>query len=90
MRRWRKARRRWKRLRHRLRRPPSTLTSHRSTRLIGVKGQANGGVYQFSVPRRDPVSEDCMPLTPAGPLGAAITINFQPTAQAIPAILLAT
>ncbi len=58
--------------------------------IIGVKGQANGGVYQFSVPRRDPVSEDGMPLTPAGPLGAAIAINFQPTAQAIRAILLAT
>src|SRR5258705_7619959 len=25
--------------------------------LIGVKGQPNGGVYQFNVPRRDPVTE---------------------------------
>ena len=47
--------------------------------IIGVKGQANGGVYQFNVPRRDSVIENGMTLTPVGPLGAAIAINFQPT-----------
>jgi hypothetical protein len=47
--------------------------------IIGVKGQANGGVYQFNVPRRDPVIENGMTLTPVGPLGVAIAINFQPT-----------
>jgi Domain of Unknown Function (DUF1259) len=47
--------------------------------IVGVKGQANGGVYQFNVPRRDPVIENGMTLTPVGPLGAAIAINFQPT-----------
>jgi len=47
--------------------------------IIGVKGQANGGVYQFNVPRRDPVIENGMTLTPIGPLGVAIAINFQPT-----------
>src|SRR5450759_4952893 len=47
--------------------------------IIGVKGQVNGGVYQFNVPRRDPVIENGMTLTPVGPLGAAIAINFQPT-----------
>src|SRR5450631_1134731 len=47
--------------------------------IIGVKGQVNGGVYQFNVPRRDPVIENGMTLTPIGPLGAAIAINFQPT-----------
>jgi hypothetical protein len=46
---------------------------------IGVKGQANGGVYQFNVPRRDPVTEEGMELKPAAPLGVAIGINFQPT-----------
>jgi hypothetical protein len=47
--------------------------------IIGVKGQANGGVYQFNVPRNDPVIENGMTLAPVGPLGAAIAINFQPT-----------
>lgn len=47
--------------------------------IIGVKGQANGGVYQFNVPRRDPVIENGMTLTPVGPLGVAIAIGFQPT-----------
>jgi hypothetical protein len=46
---------------------------------MGVKGQPNGGVYQFGVPRRDPVSEDGMAIAPAGPMGAAPGINFQPT-----------
>jgi hypothetical protein len=47
--------------------------------IIGVKGHANGGVYQFNVPRREPVTENGMPMTPPAPLGAAIGINFQPT-----------
>lgn len=47
--------------------------------IIGVKGQANGGVYQFNVPRRDPITEDGMELSPVGPMGVAIGINFQPT-----------
>jgi hypothetical protein len=46
--------------------------------IIGVKGQANGGVYQFAVPRRDAVSENGMTLAPAGPLGLATGIGFQP------------
>jgi hypothetical protein len=46
---------------------------------IGVKGQNNGGVYAFAVPRRDPVSEDGMEMAPAGPMGVAQAINFQPT-----------
>jgi Domain of Unknown Function (DUF1259) len=47
--------------------------------LIGAKGQANGGVYQFNVPRRDPITESGMQLSPVGPMGVAIAINFQPT-----------
>jgi biotin operon repressor len=44
---------------------------------IGVKGKVNGGVYQFSVPRKDPITDDGMPVPPA--MGTAIAINFQPT-----------
>ncbi|MGY4427536.1 hypothetical protein ACVWWO_000013 [Bradyrhizobium sp. F1.13.1] len=29
--------------------------------------------------RRDPITQEGMPLTPVGPMGVAIGINFQPT-----------
>jgi hypothetical protein len=63
--------------------PPATppaidLDTAQLDQIIGVKGQGNGGIYQFAVPRRDPVMEDGMALAPAGPLGVATAINFQP------------
>ena len=71
--------------------PPATqpaidLDTAQLDQLIGVKGNANGGVYQFAVPRRDPVKEGDMVLAPVGPLGAATAINFQPTGNAKAAI----
>jgi uncharacterized protein DUF1259 len=59
--------------------PAIELDTAQLDQIIGAKGQANGGVYQFGVPRRDPVSEGGMQLTPGGPLGLATGINFQPT-----------
>jgi hypothetical protein len=59
--------------------PAIDLDTAQLDQLIGVKGQANGGVYQFNVPRREPVTEDGMQLSPVGPMGVAIAINFQPT-----------
>jgi hypothetical protein len=64
--------------------PPATqpaidLDTAQLDQIIGVKGQANGGVYQFAVPRRDPITEGGTQLTPVGPLGLAIAIGFQPT-----------
>jgi hypothetical protein len=60
--------------------PPAVdLDTAQLDQIIGAKGQANGGVYQFNVPRRDPVNIDGMAMTPPAPLGAAIGINFQPT-----------
>jgi uncharacterized protein DUF1259 len=59
--------------------PAIDLDTAQLDQIIGVKGQANGGVYQFGVPRRDPVSETGMQLMPAGPLGVATAIGFQPT-----------
>src|SRR3954469_9373103 len=47
--------------------------------IIGAKGQANGGIYQIGVSRRDPISENGVQLSPAGPTGVATGINFQPT-----------
>ncbi|MET4294676.1 hypothetical protein ABIB06_006509 [Bradyrhizobium sp. LB8.2] len=60
--------------------PPAVdLDTAKLDQIIGVKGQANGGVYQFNVKRRDPITQEDMPLTPVGPMGVAIGINFQPT-----------
>src|SRR6201996_5150496 len=59
--------------------PAIDLDMAQLDRIMEAKGQANGGVYQFNVPRRDPVSMDGMAITPPAPLGAAIGINFQPT-----------
>jgi hypothetical protein len=60
--------------------PPAVdLDTAQLDQIIGVKGQANGGVYQFNVPRRDPITENGMQMSPVGPMGMAIAINFQPT-----------
>src|SRR5262249_41639407 len=58
--------------------PAIDLDTAQLDQIIGVKGQPNGGVYQFGVPRRDPVSESGMQLATAGPTGRATTIGFQP------------
>jgi hypothetical protein len=59
--------------------PAIDLDTAQLDQIIGVMGQPNGGVYQFGVPRRDPVSESGMQLVPAGPTGVATAIGFQPT-----------
>ena len=60
--------------------PPAVdLNTAQLDQTIGAKGQSNGGVYQFGVPRRDQVIENDMPIAPAGPMGLATAINFQPT-----------
>jgi hypothetical protein len=60
--------------------PPAVdLDTAQLDQIIGVKGQNNGGVYAFAVPRRDPVSEGGMEMAPVGPMGVAQAINFQPT-----------
>jgi hypothetical protein len=59
--------------------PAIDLDTAQLDQIIGLKGQPNGGVYQFAVPRRDPVTENGTALAPAGPIGAATAIGFQPT-----------
>ena len=59
--------------------PTIDLDTAQLDAIIGAKGQANGGVYQFAVPRRDPVTESGVELSPVGPLGVASAIGFQPT-----------
>jgi hypothetical protein len=46
-------------------------------RTLGASGKVSGGVLQYSLPRREPVSDGGMPVPP--PMGSAIAINFQPT-----------
>jgi len=64
--------------------PAVDLDTAKLDQIIGVKGTANGGVYQFGVPRRDPVMESGMQVS--GPLGGANAINFQPTGNGKAAI----
>ncbi len=44
---------------------------------MGRKGKANGGIYQFTIPRAETITEGGMTV-PAS-MGSAIGINFQPT-----------
>jgi hypothetical protein len=57
--------------------PPIDLDIAQLDQIIGAKGQANGGVYQFNVPRRDPITENGITVPTA--MGSANAINFQPT-----------
>jgi len=66
--------------------PATGLDTVQLDQIIGGKGQANGGVYQFAVVRRDAVTENAMTLAPAGPLGLATGIGFQPTGNGKAAI----
>ena len=57
--------------------PSIDLDTAAIDRTLGYKGKANGGVYQVSVPRASPVSDDGMTVPDA--MGTAEAINFQPT-----------
>jgi hypothetical protein len=64
--------------------PAVDLDTAKLDEIMGVKGTATGGVYQFGVPRRDPAMESGMQVN--GPLGGANAINFQPTGNGKAAI----
>jgi Domain of Unknown Function (DUF1259) len=57
--------------------PAIDLDTAQLDQIIGAKGTVNGGVYQFNVPRRDPITESGMTVPTA--MGSANAINFQPT-----------
>lgn len=57
--------------------PAVDLDTAKIDEAMGAKGTANGGVYQFAIPRRDPAREGGMQVNTA--LGGANAINFQPT-----------
>src|SRR6185369_13415996 len=59
--------------------PAIDLDTAQIDQIIGAKGNNNGGVYAMGVPRKDSINESGMQIAPAGPMGVATAINFQPT-----------
>jgi hypothetical protein len=57
--------------------PPIDLDTAALDQTLGAKGTNNGGVYQFSIPRAEPIKDGNMDVPP--PMGSANAINFQPT-----------
>ena len=57
--------------------PPVDLDTAAIEKTLGAKGAANGGVYQFGIPRAEAITEGGMAIPPS--MGTAIAINFQPT-----------
>jgi len=64
--------------------PAIDLDTAKIDEAMGAKGTANGGVYQFGIPRREPAVESAMPVNAA--LGGANAVNFQPTGNGKAAI----
>jgi len=56
---------------------PLDLDTEMIAKTLGYKGTVNGGVYQFSMPRAEAITEGGMSV-PAS-MGTATAINFQPT-----------
>jgi uncharacterized protein DUF1259 len=58
--------------------PPAVdLDTAALEKTIGAKGKANGGVYQFGIPRAEAITEGGMAVPAA--MGTGTSINFQPT-----------
>jgi hypothetical protein len=57
--------------------PAIDLDTAMIDRVLGAKGKIAGGVYQFGIPRAEPITDGDMKVPPA--LGSAEAINFQPT-----------
>ena len=64
--------------------PPPALDTAGIETALGFKGAANGGVYQFSIPRAETIADEGMTIPPSN--GTAIAINFQPTSNGKAAI----
>lgn len=57
--------------------PPLDLDTAVIHRTLGHEGKVNGGVYQVSVPRREPIRLHGIVVPPS--MGVSTAINFQPT-----------
>jgi hypothetical protein len=56
--------------------PPIDLDTAKLNDILGARGNPNGGVLGYGIPRADPVTDEGMVVPPA--MGTAIAINFQP------------
>ena len=56
--------------------PAIDLDTAKLNEALGARGNPNGGVYGFNIPRADPVTDHGMVMPPA--MGTGIVINFQP------------
>ena len=56
---------------------PVDLDTAAIEKTLGYKGTANSGVFQFSIPRAEAISEAGMQIPPS--MGTATALNFQPT-----------
>jgi Domain of Unknown Function (DUF1259) len=54
-----------------------SLDTAQLDQIMGRQGKASGGVYHFTVPRAEGITEAGMEIPPA--MGTATAINFQPT-----------
>ena len=57
--------------------PAIDLDTASLDQMLGAKGTNNGGIYQYSIPRAEPIKDGDMNIPP--PMGSANAINFQPT-----------
>jgi hypothetical protein len=57
--------------------PPIDLDTAAIDAALGAKGTNSGGVYQFGIPRAEPIKDGGMDVPAA--MGSANAINFQPT-----------
>ncbi len=57
--------------------PAVDLDTAAIEKVLGANGKNSGGVYQFSFPRAEPITEGGMAVPPA--MGTATAVNFQPT-----------
>ncbi len=59
--------------------PPTALPldTKQLDQIMGRAGKMNGGIYQFSVPRAEKITDNGMDVPPS--MGVATAINFQPT-----------
>jgi hypothetical protein len=64
--------------------PAIDLDTAAIDQILGAKGTNNGGVYQFGIPRAEPIKDNGMDVPP--PMGSANAINFQPTGSGKAAI----
>ena len=56
---------------------PRELDTGAIEKALGYKGTTNSGVFQFSIPRAETISEAGMAIPPS--MGTATALNFQPT-----------